>query len=265
MAAVVCLLGGVAWFGVSQRRDSGSAAGGTLAQATPPPAVAPAAPPERPPLIAAAPPPRQPASAGPPPATATPPTPTLPRNDQLTAAAPPPTRGSGPFVGSSAPRTFGYNTSRPPANASEPEALRSAREQIERTPGLSPAQRTRVTADLARGRGLREVAAVSFAGKTTRPATNEISLLLAALSPGRPDPPAAIVVLGYANSGRSPAQNLSRSRQQAEAVAAQLRKRLGNSTPVYAIGLGSGSGLLENRRDSASAGAGFAEVWTVQP
>ncbi len=253
-AALVLLLGGT-WFLTGRRQ---LASGPTVAQQPVPPPAASApgpspvtapTPPRSGPMIAAAPPrpaqpPADPFAGGPPTVGAGPPP--LMKGDRDT------TVGS---AGPGSPRRFA-------TVLGDLATLRDTLERTGRLASLSPNVRSRVSADLERGRNLRDLTAISFPAGTTKLRRDQAAQLAPAIA-ARTSPALALVVLGYANEGNRADRNIAVSRQCAESVASAIRQRGGVTTvPVYWFAMGDGTGLLGTRREG---GRRFVEIWAIDP
>ena len=140
--------------------------------------------------------------------------------------------------------------------------LRDTLERTGRLASLSPSLQARVSADLERGRGLRDVTAVPFSTNATSLRRDQAAQLAPAIA-ARSSPALALVVLGYANEGNRAERSLAVSRQCAESVATALKGRDGVAVPVYSFAMGDGAGLLGTRRDGGSRR--FVEVWASDP
>lgn len=194
-------------------------------------------------MIAAAPPPQLPGSRP-------------PGEDVFAASTPPQFRGSrDTTLGSTGPRFSMV--------VGDIGTLRDTLERTGRLASLSPSLKARVTADLERGRGLRDVTAVPFSTSATTLRRDQAAQLAPAIA-ARSGPALALVVLGYANEGgnRSAERSLAVSRGCAESVAAALKGPGGVTVPVYWFAMGDGTGLLGSRRDG---GRRFVEIWAIDP
>jgi len=131
---------------------------------------------------------------------------------------------------------------------------------------LSPQEKDKLYGSVDRARKMGLVITVPFGkGKTTLAPGDSLAMKDALERPEiaalRSDPLAALVVLGYADPKGDAKANMQFSKDRADAVAAAIRKEVGDKNLVRSVAMG-GSTLLDAQNMEKNR---IAEVWVVLP
>ncbi|MBV9658467.1 MAG: OmpA family protein [Verrucomicrobia bacterium] len=145
-------------------------------------------------------------------------------------------------------------------------ARREVLARIERMPRLTPQQKSKLTASVDTAKSMGMIIIIPFeAGKNSLGPRETDILVKATQNPSiqrlTDDPTLVLVVLGFADRGGDPKQNLEASIQRAESVQTALRDRCNIQNVTYAVGMG-GSDLID---PNIAAKNRRVEIWAVFP
>jgi outer membrane protein OmpA-like peptidoglycan-associated protein len=148
----------------------------------------------------------------------------------------------------------------------DPQVKAEVLKRIDLMPGLTPNEKDKLYNSVERARKMGHVITVPFGkGKAALSAGDALALKDALEKPDiatlRTDPLAVLVILGYADPKGDAKANLQYSKDRADAVAAVIKKEIGDKNLVRSVAMG-GSTLLDA---SSMEKNRIAEVWVVLP
>lgn len=148
----------------------------------------------------------------------------------------------------------------------DPQVKAEVLKRIDLMPGLTPTEKDKLYNSVERARKMGHVITVPFGkGKAALSPGDALALKDALEKPDiaalRTDPLAVLVILGYADPKGDPKANLQYSKDRADAVAAVIKKEIGDKNLVRSVAMG-GSTLLDAQSLEKNR---IAEVWVVLP
>lgn len=148
----------------------------------------------------------------------------------------------------------------------DPKVKAEVLKRIDLMPTLSSGEKDKLYNSVERARKMGLVITVPFGkGRAALGQGDALALKDALEQPEiaalRTDPLAALVILGYADPKGDPKANLKTSKDRADAVAAAIKKEIGDKNLVRSVAMG-GSTLLDGQNLEKNR---IAEVWVVLP